>query len=168
MRRGDRRRHGFFSGRGARYADKLSQAAYAEMLWNGEGGPADRALAYVWMDLAAQRGAPALVVLRERYWHQMGEAERERAVREGEAIHAEFGDASAKPRIERELRRGLAAMNGSGVGDIGPIEICIESDRAGKCGAWRRADAYYADHYWQPDAYFRWQDGLLQTPIAGR
>src|SRR5687767_3169796 len=40
----------------ARYADKLSQGALAEMLWRGKGGDADRALGYAWMDLAAERG----------------------------------------------------------------------------------------------------------------
>jgi hypothetical protein len=42
--------------RAAKYADKPSQATYAEMLWNGDGVERDRALAYVWMDLAAERG----------------------------------------------------------------------------------------------------------------
>jgi len=46
---------------GARYADKLSQAALAEMWWEGRGGEQDRALAYAWMDLAAERGTDFLL-----------------------------------------------------------------------------------------------------------
>ena len=42
--------------RGARYADKPSQAMVGEMLWNGLGAPVDRPQAYIWMDLAAERG----------------------------------------------------------------------------------------------------------------
>lgn len=76
----------------ARYGDKLSQAALADMLWNGQGGPADRALGYAWMDLAAERGTEWLVVQRERFWEALSADERERAVREGRALYAEFGD----------------------------------------------------------------------------
>ena len=60
--------------RGARYADKASQAMVAEMLWKGEGGPRDPALAYAWMDLAAERGYPGFTVMRERYWAQLDAA----------------------------------------------------------------------------------------------
>ncbi|MEE7559597.1 hypothetical protein HH299_07695, partial [Xanthomonas sp. Kuri4-2] len=69
--------------RAARHADKLSQAAYAEMLWNGEGGEPDRALAYAWMDLAAERATPVLLARREHYWAALTAQERERAVRDG-------------------------------------------------------------------------------------
>jgi TPR repeat protein len=52
----DRKVFGFareYFRRAARYADKASQAMYAQMLWDGQGGAVDRPLAYAWMDLAA-------------------------------------------------------------------------------------------------------------------
>ncbi|KAF1013304.1 MAG: hypothetical protein GAK31_03453 [Stenotrophomonas maltophilia] len=80
----------------ARYGDKLSQAALADLLWNGQGGPADRALGYAWMDLAAERGTEWLVVQRERYWQAPLADERARGAR--------------RPRAVRRVRRpgGLA------------------------------------------------------------
>ncbi|HGM5925234.1 TPA: hypothetical protein ACKP5H_003249 [Stenotrophomonas maltophilia] len=56
------------------------------MLWNGQGGPADRALGYAWMDLAAERGTEWLVAQRERFWEALSPDERERAVREGRSL----------------------------------------------------------------------------------
>lgn len=49
----------------ARYADKPAQAMLAEMAWKGLGQEVDRALAYAWADIAAARGYPQLVALRE-------------------------------------------------------------------------------------------------------
>src|SRR5690554_4984638 len=83
--------------RGARYADKASQAMVAEMLWKGEGGERDPALAYAWMDLAAERGYPGFTVLRERYWAQLDQRQRQEAVARGEQVYAEYGDAVAQP-----------------------------------------------------------------------
>ena len=65
----------------ARYGDKLSEQRWPTC-WNGQGGPADRALGYAWMDLAAERGTEWLVVQRERFWEALIADERERAVRE--------------------------------------------------------------------------------------
>jgi TPR repeat protein len=45
----------------ARYADKPSQAMLGSMYWSGQGVQQDRALAYAWMDLAAERGYPSLL-----------------------------------------------------------------------------------------------------------
>src|SRR5687767_7064117 len=44
--------------RAARYADKPSQLALALMYWEGDGVDADRARAYAWADVAAERGYP--------------------------------------------------------------------------------------------------------------
>src|SRR5687768_7671599 len=61
--------------RAARFADKPSQAVIAEMLWKGEGVAQDRAKAYAWMDLAAERGYRAMLVQREEYWKALTPAE---------------------------------------------------------------------------------------------
>lgn len=142
----------------ARYGDKLSQAALADMWWNGQGGPADRALGYVWMDLAAERGTEWLVVQRERYWQALSPAERERAVREGRALYAEFGDPMANPRLERELRAGSMQQTGSRAGWNG----AMRSQGRGDAGARvLQPEKHQLARYWDPVAYRQWQDEEL-------
>lgn len=102
--------------RAARYGDKPSQLALALSYWNGEGVAVDRALGYVWADLAAERGVPAFVAVRERMWEQLSEAERASAVATGKTLAAEYADAVAQPRLERLLRRGSRQKTGSRTG----------------------------------------------------
>lgn len=147
--------------RAARYADKFSQAALAEMWWEGRGGPQDRAIGYVWMDLAAERGTPHLLAMRERYWAQMDEAERARALSEGRALHGLYQDAVARPRLAAQLRRGLAQMTGSRTGASPRTDVCAGATASGVCAHWVDASDYYAAHHWQPEAYWRMQDQLL-------
>lgn len=73
------------------FADKPSQAIIATMYWNGEGVPQDRALAYAWMDLAADRGYADLLAQREQYWAQLNPDERQRAIEQGRQVYAEYG-----------------------------------------------------------------------------
>lgn len=142
----------------ARYGDKLSQAALADMLWNGQGGPADRALGYAWMDLAAERGTEWLVVQRERFWEALSADERERAVREGRALYAEFGDPAASPRLERELRAGSMRQTGSRAGWNG----AMRSQGRGDAGARvLQPEKHQLARYWDPVAYRQWQDEEL-------
>lgn len=142
----------------ARYGDKLSQAALADMLWNGQGGPADRALGYAWMDLAAERGTEWLVVQRERFWEALSADERERAVREGRALYAEFGDPAATPRLQRELRAGSMQQTGSRAGWNG----AMRSQGRGDAGARvLQPEKHQLARYWDPVAYRQWQDEEL-------
>ncbi|MCF3481659.1 hypothetical protein GUV60_16625 [Stenotrophomonas maltophilia] len=142
----------------ARYGDKLSQAALADMLWNGQGGPVDRALGYAWMDLAAERGTEWLVVQRERFWEALSADERERAVREGRALYAEFGDPAATPRLERELRAGSLRQTGSRAGWNG----AMRSQGRGDAGARvLQPEKHQLARYWDPVAYRQWQDEEL-------
>jgi uncharacterized protein len=155
--------------RASRYADKLSQAALSELWWEGRGGPRDRAMAYIWMDLAAERGTPRLLAKREYYWANLDAAERDRVQREGPAQFALYGDPAAKPRLEAELRRGLAQATGSRTGNAGTLDVCIDSDAGGSCLDWAKGHEYYADRHWQPRAYWQAQDGLLRmADDAGR
>ena len=155
---------GFFR-KAARYADKPSQAMLAEMLWKGEGEAVDRPRAYAWMDLAAERGYPSLVVFRETYWNQLDDEERKRAVDVGQAIYAEYGDAAAKPRLALELKRGLSRMTGSRVGFMGNLTIEVP----GPEGSWTTipANQYYAPRYWKAQDYWTWQDAIWKAPLHG-
>ena len=79
------------------YADKASQAMVAEMTWKGQGVPEDRAMAYAWADLAAERGYVQFVKLREQYWRALDVAQRERAVQQGSALVADY--AGIRPKF---------------------------------------------------------------------
>src|SRR5690606_26121540 len=72
----------------AHWADKFAQAMVAEMHWTGSAPDGDRAAAYAWMDLAAERGYPSLVAKRERYWSDLDATERRRAIAIGEGLYA--------------------------------------------------------------------------------
>lgn len=152
--------------RGARYADKASQAMVAEMLWKGEGGRQDRPLAYAWMDLAAERGYPGFTVLRERYWAQLDEREREAAVARGEAVYAEFGDEVAKPRIANVLRREKRRTTGSRLGYVGFLTVHIP----GPGGQMQSIDGtrFYDRKFWDPELYQAWHDAVWMEPNEGR
>jgi hypothetical protein len=141
----------------ARYADKPAQGMVAEMLWQGQGTAQDKALAYAWMDLAAERNYPTMVLNRERYWKQLDAAQRDEALARGKDVFAEYADAVAKPRLEAQLRQGRVSSGshiaGGGAGRAVTIAI------AGP-GGMRTIDAseYYAPQYWEPEQYWTWQD----------
>lgn len=158
----------------ARYADKPSMAMLAELYWEGRHISADRALAYAWMDLAAERGYPAFVARRERFWAGLDDAARARALEVGEPLYAEYGDAVAKPRMETLLDRARLAITGSRVGFVGPLSIAIPHN-----GGWLSFDGstYYQARFWRPERYFAFTDTLwsgwpqgdvtVGAPVAG-
>ncbi|KFN50606.1 tetratricopeptide repeat protein [Arenimonas composti] len=150
--------------RAARFADKPSQGLLAEAYWLGRGVEQDRALAYAWMDLAAERGYPFLLAKREAYWNALSEAERERALELGTALYAEYGDEVAKPRMEQVMRRERRNVTGSRTGHVGALTIMIPTP-----GGTRTVDAshYYADKFWNPNLYWRWQDYDWKKPGMG-
>lgn len=147
--------------RAAHYADKPSQAMVAEMLWQGTGTPQDRALAYAWMDLAAERGYEGFLELRERYWSQLGEDEREQAITRGQDVFARFGDTVAQPRIDRVLRMERRNTTGSRTGFVGSLKILIPTP-AGDLEI--DGSKFYDERYWDPAKYRAWHDGIWMKP----
>lgn len=113
--------------RAARYADKPSQLALAFAHWQGDGVAANRPLAYVWADVAAERGYPDFVGVRERFWAELTPSEQAEATALGPAIAAEYGDRVAKRRLEGKLRQGYSrktgSRTGSGVSAVGTSAI---------------------------------------------
>lgn len=156
-----------FFRRASFYADKPSQGMVAEMLWNGQGVPQDRAVAYAWMDLAAERGYKGFLGLRERYWKQLTEEERARALAEGEAIYARFGDAAAKPRYEQQLRRGRMQMTGSRTGFTGNLQIIIPGASEDSYST-LDGSKFYDERYWDAKKYWAYTDQLWKDPPIGR
>lgn len=155
-----------FFKRAAYYGDKPSQGMVAEMLWNGQGAPRDRAQAYAWMDLAAERGYEGFVLLRERYWNALEEADRARAIELGQDVYAQYGDAAAEPRLANVLRRERRRQTGSRTGFTGNLQILIP----GPGGIPLRIDGskYYDERYWEPEQYRAWQDSVWMKPRTGR
>lgn len=141
--------------RAAKYADKPSQSMLGEMYWRGSGTPADRALGYVWMDLAAERGYPMMIGKREAYWRDMDEGERARALSMGDQMYGEYGDDAAKPRLKLVLKRARLAGSGSRVGAVGNLRIIIPTASGNRMVS---GDEYYDRKFWQPELYFAWQD----------
>lgn len=165
----------------ARYSDKPSQALIAEMLWEGQGVPRDRALAYAWMDLAAERGSRRFLIQRERYWNALDEAERADAVARGAAIYAEFGDDVAQGRLVRTMRRASLELAGSRTGFGG--NVTIHAATAGSFGApvpvaaaggdaavqssqSLPAVSFFAPQFWKSQQYFAWRDGYWERQVT--
>jgi len=162
--------------RAALYADKPSQAFVAGMYWEGQGVERDRALAYAWMDLAAERGYPDFIAMREKFWGELNESERARALQEGQAVYARYGDAAANPRLERELRRERMQVVGSRTGFTGNAKIVVPNPSAGTVSDPTAeqpvlvidGSQFYADKFWEPKQYQAWLDAQWKEPRSGR
>lgn len=102
--------------RAAFYADKYSQHYLSLMHWYGVGMDRDPVGAYVWSDLAAERGSRRLLAIREKMWSQLTPGQQAQVQTQGEAFYARYGDAIAKPRAETLMRRFAREMTGSRVG----------------------------------------------------
>ena len=147
--------------RAARHADKPSQAMIGELYWTGQGVPVDRALGYAWMDLAAERQYRGFLVMREQYWARMSPEEQARAVEVGQALYAEYGDAVAKPRLARVMRREMSSSIGMRPGAGGaPVTVTV----AGPAGEDVTVTDFFNRRYWDPTEYFRWQDQVWRAP----
>ena len=172
-RRGDLEKAFRFFRMASRYSDKPSQAIVAEMLWHGRGTALNRPLAYAWMDLAAERGNPRLLVQRERYWEAMSEAERAQALALGKQVYAEFGDAVAQRRLEMALRREKNQLAGSRTGYTGNTQIIAPVPGIGDAGGGDPsgagtptisvpASSFFASAYWDPRQYYAWRERLWE------
>lgn len=144
----------------ARFADKPADAMIASMYWEGRGVPQDRATAYAWMDLAAERGYPWLLADRERYWDALSDDERKRAIEVGTALYAEYGDNVALPRLHVWMRRGLVQVTGSHTGYVGNLTVRKPGPSGLLDGPSWNANDYYAAAYWQEKPYLRWQNSV--------
>lgn len=152
--------------RAAEYSDKPSQAMVAELYWSGSGVAQDRALAYAWMDLAAERGYPTFVAYREQYWNALTDAERGRIADVGTPLYARYGDAVAVPRMEHMLRKGRMHYTGSIVGHVAPrLAVWVSSPSGGMMSI--RGDQAYQKRFWAAKEYFAWQDEILDRPLGG-
>ena len=107
----------------ARYADKYSQHRLSLLYWYGQGVEKDHVEAYLWADIAAERGYPQFLAIREKMWSEMTPVEQADVAKRGPALYAEFGDPAAKPRFEVALLRGKQQMTGSRTGFNGGVSV---------------------------------------------
>lgn len=162
----------------ARFADKPSQAVIATMYWNGDGVPQDRALAYAWMDLAADRGYADLLAQREQYWAQLSPDERQRAIEQGRQVYAEYGNAQGLKRLDNALHREVARATGSRTGFGGNNVTVLLRGGAGSPlqrddgapvvlgGTPVRGTDYYAPELWSAAPYARLKDQVWKLSVA--
>ena len=154
---------------GSRFADKASQAMLASMYWDGRGVAQDRALGYVWMDLAAERGYPWLVASRERYWAAMSDSERQHALAIGPSVFDEYGDAAALPRLRIWMHRGVLHTTGSHTGFVGALEIYRKPPGAdGNFAPGFDGNQYFAARYWKEQDYLGWQNSAWHPESKGK
>lgn len=159
----------------SQYADKYSQHYLSLMYWHGAGIPEDRALAYVWADLAAERGSRKLLLIREKMWSQMTPQEQARALALGGEFYARYGDDVAKPRAEGLMRSFARDMTGSRLGyrnqsmDImaQPVNGVFATEIGANAAAYLVADAVTPEQLYGRtgglnfDGYWKEQDALL-------
>jgi uncharacterized protein len=106
----------------ARFADKYSQHRLSMMYWHGVGVGIDRVEAYIWADLAAERGYPQFLAIREKMWNALTPQQQADVPQRGRRIVDEYADVVAKPRVERAIAQGKRQMTGSRTGfDAGLI-----------------------------------------------
>jgi hypothetical protein len=168
--------------RAAAYGDKLSQHVLTLMYWNGDDGFArDPALAYVWADLAAERGnSHDLLGLREKIWNGLTPAQRSRALEIGPGYYARYGDAMVQKRTHAALRRFMRNQTGTRVGmltsrldiSMGRPDLWAGGGSSSFGEVRSTGTEYYAAHRTRPDAYWKAEDknlhALLRQIGAGK
>ncbi|HEY0504856.1 MAG TPA: hypothetical protein VGD42_15345 [Lysobacter sp.] len=154
----------------ATLADKYSQHYLSLIHWHGVGTPVDRVQAYIWSDLAAERGNTRLLAIREKMWAQLSTPEQARVSSEGQAFYDQYGDAAAKPRAEAEMRRFAREMTGSHVGyrnqrletGGGPVNGVFLSEIGSNAAAYAVSVAGAPDELYGPEGGLRRLEGYWQ------
>lgn len=171
MRRGDYEDAMRHFRRAAYYGDKYSQHRISLLYWHGVGVARDPAQAYAWADLAAERQYPQFLVLREKMWEALDEAQRSQALVVGRDLYVQFGDAAAKPRFQRELVRNKRNVVGSHVGDVGNIAVYMPAGGEMEFDNSADLSAMYDNWRWNPKTYWAvedaiWKDGNVDVGAA--
>lgn len=158
--------------RAASYGDKLSQHFLTLMYWNGDGVDRDPALAYVWADLAAERGNTAdLLEIRERIWNDLSQQQQRRALEIGPQYFARYGDDATRRRADAELRRFMRTQTGSRVGLVtSRLDVSMGRPDLWASGATSsfgpirsNGTEYYAANRTRPATYWQGEDLSLKA-----
>ena len=148
----------------ARYADKPSQARLGEMYWEGQGGESDRVMGFLWMALAAERNYDAFQARKMDYWGQLTPEERKRAASLDKKMLGEYGDAVAKVRQAKVMRREAQRATGGLLGYSAASLVSINTPRGGAIDP----EVFYAKEFWEPTQYWQMQDYVWDGKSPGR
>jgi len=118
----------------SRYADKYSQHRLSLMYWHGVGVAEDRVEGYIWADLAAERGYPQFLAIREKMWAELTPAQQAAVAKRGPARYDEFGDPAAKKRFSAALGQGRMNVTGSHTGFVGFLGVSTPDQLQGTLG----------------------------------
>lgn len=164
--------------RAASYADKPSQYLLSLMNWAGDGGSKDPVEAYIWADLAAERGNnQKLLVNREFIWKSLTDAQRKSVETLGPKFYSQYGDASAMPRANAEIGRFSRSRTGSRAGgDTMKMNISFGAghpmprmETEGTVPEYARSQGdFYAEERVNPKVYWAQQDVALRGIVTGR
>ncbi len=158
-------------GRAAKYADKFSQHALSLMHWHGTGVPRDRVQAYIWSDLAAERGNRRLLAIREKMWASLDAAQQAEVGRRGPDFYARYGDEVAMRRANLEIWSAATEATGSRVGYQSKLSILLGGlpyrPSASQVAAIPAVsdEALYGRDRVDPDRYWPQQNRLLESQV---
>lgn len=162
--------------RAARYADKPSQFVLGMMHWHGEGGSRDPVTAYIWIDLACERGTTAeLIVLREKMWESLTHEQKAQVHERGPEFFRQFGDAVTMARTNAQIRRFSTGRTGSRTGGSpGTMSVSLGNEAVDTCAtsdspplASLGGSDIYAACRTDPEHYWREQEHVLKEMVAG-
>ncbi len=144
----------------ARYADKYSQHRLSMLYWHGVGVTRDRVEAYVWADIAAERGYPQFLAIREKMWAELTPEERAKVPALGNVRYAEFGDPKAKRRQNDAMAQAKRKITGSHTGFVGSLgirqiaknaKVLLNPRENYALSGIYRPDRIDSDRYWQAE-----------------
>lgn len=165
--------------RAAKFGDKFSQHFLSLMHWHGEGVPRDPVQAYIWADLAAERGNTRdLLEIREKIWMALTPEQQDQARQRGPDYFDRYGDHVAIRRTNSHLRHFERNRTGSRAGARtmqmsvqmgGPVGGSWSGPSAtstmAMVGSATDEQMYGADRT-RPTVYWRTQDQMLGALIG--
>lgn len=161
--------------RAAYYGDKLSQHLLTLMYWEGDGVERDPVLAYIWADLAAERGNNELLLkVREKLWSELTPDQRERVLEIGADYADRYGDAAARPRANARIRQFAHQRTGSRVGaqtsklqiNAGNPELWASGAKSSFGQYYAAGEAFYAAERTRPGDYWQAEDRMLRALLG--
>ena len=150
----------------ARYADKYSQLRLALIYWQGEAVVQDRIEAYIWADLAAERGYPLFLAVREQMWQQLTPEQQAAALQRGPALHAQFGDAIAKQRFKWKLARSASRAHAKRIGSIQVLPGKVLDGWVPSREEMRAWSQAYSPSRVEPDKYWAIEDRVMTKSVG--
>lgn len=158
--------------RAAFFGDKLSQHFLSLMYWNGDGVDRDPVQAYVWADLAAERGSvPDMVRVREHIWRELTPAQQAQSIQIGQEFYDRYGDRVAQRRANTEIRRFARNQTGSRVGlltskldvNMGRPEFWAGGGKSSYGPLYATGTEFYSDSRTRPAQYWSAEDLSLRV-----